>query len=322
MRSFLDKNHPLQTLGLAELHAAEFPQDSVVKLTEKGKRIFLENDYDIFSTATKKNKDLVYPEHIQEKHLFFTKETEEKVNMLKYSLMEQQLNLLQQRLSENSMPKAITTLFYGAPGTGKTEAVMQLAKATGRSVYHVDISSCKSMWFGESEKIMKNIFNRYQEICKQETLKPILLFNEADAIFNKRKDTSVSSVAQTENAIQNILLEEMEQFDGILIATTNLASNFDDAFSRRFLFKVQFDKPTQEAKTAIWKDKLPWLNEEEAAKLAQCHNLSGGEIDNVVRKSLMEEVLNGVRPDINALLQWCSEEHFGQSTSSPIGFVA
>ena len=69
-------------------------------------------------------------------------------------------------------------------------------------------------------------------LCK---VKPILLFNEADAVFSKRKDVNNGNVAQTENAIQNIILEEMENLDGILIATTNLADNLDGAFERRFV---------------------------------------------------------------------------------------
>ncbi len=78
-----------------------------------------------------------------------------------------------------------------------------------------------------------------------------LLFNEADGVFGKRKDNPSSNVTQTEIAIQNIILEEMEKLDGILFATTNLTDNLDKAFERRFLFKIRFDKPTLEAKTNI-----------------------------------------------------------------------
>ncbi len=322
MRSFFDQKHPLQTNDLVELSGADFSQDAIAKLTEKGRKLLLEEDFDLFVINQKSNENLIRPDSIREKHLFFKPETHQKLDGLKTSLMEEQFLLLQQRLEENAMPKAMTVLFYGGPGTGKTEAVMQLAKATGRSIFHVDISACKSKWFGESEKIMKGIFEQYRAMCKQEALKPILLFNEADAIFNKRKDTASSSVAQTENTIQNILLEEMEHFDGILVATTNLANNFDDAFARRFLFKIMFDKPSKEAKTAIWKDKLSWLDDNQAAMLAQNHDLSGGEIDNVVRKTLMEEVIHGIRPTLETLSQWCSEEKMGDQKGKAIGFVA
>jgi SpoVK/Ycf46/Vps4 family AAA+-type ATPase len=71
-------------------------------------------------------------------------------------------------------------------------------------------------------------FKKTQKAC------PILLFNEADAIIGKRKSTDSSSVADSENAIQNVLLEELENFDGILFATSNLVANLDSAFERRF----------------------------------------------------------------------------------------
>ena len=91
------------------------------------------------------------------------------------------------------------------------------------------------MWYGESEKIVKGIFTRYKRMCKRSSVKPILLFNEADAILSKRHNMDGGrSTDQTENTIQNIILEEMEKLDGILIATTNLADNLDKAFERRF----------------------------------------------------------------------------------------
>jgi len=322
IRLFIGEKHPLQKNELAELCPFEYAQNAETTLTEKGKRMFLEDDYDLFATGQRNYKDLIRPETILEKRLFFKEKTKQQLNLLRNSLMDKQLTALQQRLESKTLPKGVTVLFYGEPGTGKTEAVMQLAKASGRSVFHVDISACKSMWFGQSEKIVKQLFDTYREMCEREPLKPILLFNEADAIFSKRKDVLNSNVAQTENAIQNILLEEIERLDGILIATTNLSMNFDDAFARRFLFKISFEKPTMEAKIAIWKDKLSWLNDREAELLAQKHDLSGGEIDNVARKSLMEEVINGERPSMDSLFQWCEEERFGKQHGNVIGYVA
>jgi SpoVK/Ycf46/Vps4 family AAA+-type ATPase len=100
----------------------------------------------------------------------------------------------------------------------------------------------------------------------------------------------------------------MENLDGILIATTNLTENLDKAFERRFLFKIRFDKPTLEAKTNIWRDKMPTLSETDATKLASSYDFSGGEIDNIVRKALMQEVISGEAPTIDDLQKLCSEE--------------
>ncbi len=211
-------------------------------------------------------------------------------------------------------------LLYGAPGTGKTESVMQWARATGRDIIHMDISASKSMWYGESEKIIKEIFTKYKRQCKRSKLKPILLFNEADTIFASRKTGNNSSIDQTENAIQNIILEEMERLEGILIATTNLADNLDKAFERRFLFKIRFDKPSVEAKTKIWRDKLPILSAEQAHSLASRFDFSGGEIDNIVRKALMSEVLDSDTPSISEIEKLCSEEKISKSSSCHVGF--
>jgi len=83
---------------------------------------------------------------------------------------------------------------------------------------------------------------------------------------------------------QNILLEELENFKGIFLATTNLADNLDKAFDRRFLFKIKFERPELKARTAIWMDKISYLSKEDATYLADNFDLTGGQIDNIVRK--------------------------------------
>ena len=181
----------------------------------------------------------------------------------------------------------------------------------------IDVETC---WFDESEKLIKKVFTDYCRLCEKSKVKPILLFNEADDVFSKRKDVNSGSVAQTENAIQNIILEEMENLDGILIATTNLADNLDGAFERRFLFKIRFDKPTVEAKRNIWMIKLPSLSVEDAYTLASSYEFSGGQIDNIVRKALMQEVIKGEKPTLNSLVTMCSEEKISKNSVRKIGF--
>lgn len=113
---------------------------------------------------------------------------------------------------------------------------------------------------------------------------------------------------QTENTIQNILLEEMEKLEGILIATTNLSDNLDKAFERRFLFKIHFSKPSVEVKCNIWLNKMPTLNYNDAIQLASLYDFSGGEIDNVVRKYTMMEIINGKTPSFDTIQKLCKEE--------------
>lgn len=316
----INGKHPLVVADLIEKSDGNFISDITIKLTEKGKDLFLEEDVNLYSKAGSKDKNLELPENIHEKKMFYGAELERKIDFLTQSLMDENFKSLQNRLEKESMPKGVAVIFYGVPGTGKTETAMQIARKTGRKVYHVDISASKSMWFGESEKIIKRIFTDYGSMCKDEKLKPILLFNEADALFSKRKDVNSSNVAQTENAIQNIILEELEKLDGILIATTNLADNLDPAFERRFIFKLKFDRPTLEAKQSIWQSKLVWLAEDQCCKLAAEYDFSGGEIDNIVRKVVMDEVISGTRPDFNFVVDQCKNEKFLNAKHAKVGF--
>ena len=100
-----------------------------------------------------------------------------------------------------------------------------------------DVPQIKSKWVGDSEKNIKALFDRYREVVKRSKLAPILLFNEADAIIGKRQEGAERAVEKMENSIQNIILQEIENLDGIMIATTNLQQNMDTAFERRFLYK-------------------------------------------------------------------------------------
>lgn len=317
-REFKANKHILQRHGLVEVCENGMFNDAALKLTPKGMELYFEEDAHFFENPIN-IKQLVSHEKVMPKRLFFESNLQRQLSMLTESLREDNYVTLQERLKEKGLPTGVAALLYGLPGTGKTESVWQLARQTGRDVLHVDISATKTCWFGESEKLIKEVFENYRRLCGQSKLKPILLFNEADAVFSKRKDANSSNVAQTENAIQNIILEEMERLDGILIATTNMADNLDKAFERRFLFKIRFDKPNPEAKSGIWLDKLPALREAEARQLASRFDFSGGEIDNVVRKATMEEILQGTAPTLEHLITLCEEERI-EKGGQGIGF--
>lgn len=321
---FLNESHILLKTGLLEFTQKGNLSDSTLELTTTAKELMLGDDAKLFMKSAK-GTDIILPENIKKKELFYSAENQTEINRLKSSLEDKNFHSIRERLAEKGLPKGIAVLLYGAPGTGKTESVYQIAKETGRKIFHIDISSAKSCWFGESEKIVKRIFTDYKQMCKaakpeQGEKMPILLFNEADGILSKRKDATRGNVAQTENAIQNIILEEMENLDGIMICTTNLADNLDLAFERRFLFKIKFENPTVDAKQKIWKSKLDWLSEDTIAAVAQNYDLSGGQIDNIVRKITMDEVLTGKRPDLAGLTALCKTERLGNATERKIGF--
>lgn len=315
---FKAEEHPLQKGKLVDCSKKGFFDNSVLTLTDNGKRLFFGDDARNFMEKVG-GRDYFLPEKIVARKLFFADNLQQQLALLQKSLEEEHYDMLLKRLKEKGLQRGIAALLYGPPGTGKTESVMQMARATGRAIYHVDISATKSCWFGESEKLIKDVFKKYEDLCDNSEICPILLFNEADGIFSKRKDSDSSNVAQTENTIQNIILEEMERLNGILIATTNMADNLDGAFERRFLFKIKFDMPSLEARKSIWHAKMPSLNDSEAKALAADFSLSGGEIDNIVRKATIMEVLNGGEPDLQEITRLCREEKL-HGDKARIGF--
>ena len=260
---------------------------------------------------------------IKEKALFYNDSEQEQIERLTSLLNTENLPAIQQRLEEQGMRKGFACLFYGAPGTGKTETVLQIARQTGRDIMQVDISSLRDKWVGESEKNIKAIFNNYREVCKQSEVMPILFFNEADAIINKRTEDIKHSVDKMDNAMQNIILQEIEDLDGILIATTNLTQNLDKAFERRFLFKVEFHKPEQEVKAQIWQSMLQDLSPEDARTLALRYDFSGGQIENITRKRTIDYILSGKHASLKEIEAYCKAELLNDSCTrkAVVGFA-
>jgi SpoVK/Ycf46/Vps4 family AAA+-type ATPase len=137
---------------------------------------------------------------------------------------------------------------------------------------------------------------------------PILFFNEADAIINKRTENAEHSVDKMDNAMQNIILQEIEDLDGILIATTNLTSNLDKAFERRFLYKVEFHKPNTDVKTKIWRTMLKDISVDDARQLASNFDFSGGQIENIARKRIVDYILSGKTASLDEIESYCQAE--------------
>lgn len=319
--NFLDGKTALTKLDLIEKDSNSFSDRHRIQLTQKAVAMLREWEGISLEFIEKKDKRLVYPEQIQKRNLFYNSAEELQLEPIKKSLSHAAFNQLQSRLKSKNMSTGITALLYGAPGTGKTESVYQLAKKYNRPVFKVEISETKSMWFGESQKLVKKIFTDYYTFKKSQKVCPILLFNEADAIIGKRKSAGSSKVSDTENAIQNVLLEELENFDGILFATSNLVANLDSAFERRFLFKVKFENPSTVNAAKIWRNKLPFLSAKQALQLASQFSYSGGEMENVARKSLMDEIVFGTKPNFERILSFCENEKWSRGINGTrIGF--
>lgn len=181
-------------------------------------------------------------------------------------------------------------LLYGQSGTGKTISALALAKSLKKHILSFDCSKILSMYVGESEKNVRKIFDSYKDICKKHKNEPILLLDEADQFLSGRT-SSGHSTDKMHNQMQNIFLEQIERFSGILIATTNLLENFDSAFSRRFNYKIEFKRPNLAQKKALWLKFLPKNAKYKdtnldslSLELAQ-YDLSGGQINLVVKNT-------------------------------------
>ena len=253
--------------------------------------------------------NMIKSDDIVHKPLFYEPKVNKFVNELNKFFEQDSYNAIVERMKQSNFRSAFTCIFYGSPGTGKTETVYQLARATQRDILVVDVPQIKDKWVGESEKNVKSIFDQYRALAKKSKLTPILLFNEADSIFSKRMTNLEHSVDQMYNTMQNIILQEMENLEGILIATTNLTDNLDKAFERRFLYKIKFERPSADARGHIWHAMIPSLNDEQALALAEKYDFSGGQIENVARKYAINNILYGeVQDPLDSLSDICDNE--------------
>ncbi len=216
-------------------------------------------------------------------------------------------------------------IFYGVAGTGKTITALALAKSLKKEVLSFDCSKILSMYIGESEKNVRNIFDKYNEIKEQTKTEPILLLNEADQFLSSRSSGTGSSADKMHNQMQNIFLEQIERFDGILIATTNLLENLDKAFSRRFNYKIEFVKPNHEQRVELWKKlipaALPLENGFDFEKIAK-HELTGGQIELVIKNTAYKlAVLEDAVFTLKDFEEQISKEKKGQFDSeTKVGF--
>lgn len=319
-QDIINEKHELVNKKMIETKEDMFLNGVDVSLSGEMRKELKDMGIKIIANENSKNKNILSCQSIIEKTLFYNTDEKNEIDRLQKMLDEEKLQLTRKRLDEKKLPKGVIALFYGSPGTGKTESVKQLAKATGREIFKVDISDTKSMWFGQSEKIIKQVFTDYNSMCAQSGKIPILLFNEADAVLSSRKENVSNSIDQTMNAIQNILLEEFENFDGILIATTNLTKNLDSAFERRFLFKVEFKKPSTATKAKIWQNKIDNLSKKEALLLAEKFDFSGGQIDNIARKKEIEEIVNDKKVGFDEIMHYCTQEYLNIKQVNRVGF--
>ena len=319
-RNFQAGRHYFQQMSLVTFGDEEgLISKQSAALTEKVKENFF-TEVELFGDDTVvRHDDLISHETIKTKELFYNASEGEQVERLEALLNDEHFRGIQSRLEEMGMRKGFNIILYGGPGTGKTETVMQLARNTCRDIFSIDIAKLKSKWVGDSEKAVKGVFRTYRELCKRSERAPILFFNEADAIFGKRIENVESSVTQMLNSMQNIILQEMESLEGIMVATTNLHGNLDPAFERRFIYKIKLRNPDSSVRTKIWASMMKGLDEEEYIRLGKKYDFSGGQIENIVRKSAVDYILTGKSPSMAIINSFAEDEQFKSNVKS-VGF--
>ena len=174
--------------------------------------------------------------------------------------------------------------FAGPPGTGKTICAEAIAHALGKKLLLVDYAEAESMWLGETPK---NIVSAFRTAAEQDA---VLFFDEADAIATRRTTSAGSAPDRERNLTVNVLLRELEGFNGIVIFATNLAANFDRAFERRIRTHVLFEIPGAEERARIWRlqihpKKTPLAGDVDFNLLAERYVATGGDIKNAVIKA-------------------------------------
>lgn len=326
LKQIMDNKHPFAKQGYIEQRnqAGQVQQGEWV-LSQEGWLAMLGNQEEVESIIPTEEDEninmLTSYKQLAQRPLYFSDKTEEQVQTLTNLLHEEQLAKVRQALKTHNMPLGFCCLFYGAPGTGKTELVQQLAIATQRDLFQVNIATLRDKYVGESEKQLKRIFDKYRSLVRTQEHAPILFFNEADAIFGNRMENTQRSVDKMENALQNIILQEMEVLDGIMICTTNLTSCLDKAFDRRFIYKVEFEKPTNQARKLIWQSMLSSLNDEQATELANRFDFSGGQIQNISRKQVINAIFSGKDElDYDQIKLDCQNESISRNSRGKVGF--
>ncbi|OGU05545.1 MAG: hypothetical protein A2075_23935 [Geobacteraceae bacterium GWC2_58_44] len=184
-------------------------------------------------------------------------------------------------------PTGSTVLLYGPPGTGKTLTAQYLASELKLPLLKIDASRVLSCWIGESEQNVRRIFDDYSSLQKDLGNAPVLLLNEADQLLGAR-DAGADAASRMNNNMQNLFLEGLERFSGILVATTNRRDLLDEAFSRRFTYKLELPPPDRELRMALWKSHLPLerlADDVDIANLADL-GLTGGEIRLVIERAV------------------------------------
>lgn len=267
--------------------------------------------------------EVIKHEEISEKELYYEPKDKNIVGTLSKIVSEEKYQEVTRRLKQKGLNSGISVILHGGPGVGKTELIKQLARRSKRDIFNIDPSKVYGSLWGETEKNVRAVFRNFKYMASICPTAPILLFNEADNILKKRGVGIGGTISRSEDIIQTIILQEMENFEGFFFATTNLVDNLDKAFERRFLFKLEVHSPGLETRTKIWGSLIPELDVKQRKYLAEHYAFSGGQIENISRRKNIFEALEGRSPTKTEMAAFCDDEMASSRKQScgKIGFV-
>lgn len=250
--------------------------------------------------------DLIKPEDIGFNKLIYPTDLQLRMDKYFKTISKDLFPTYLQNMKDQNLPENFSLMIYGESGVGKTSLVKQVAKKFNRPIFNVNLAELKTMWYGESERLIHQLFTDIRMATEELGIDPIVLFNEADGFFQNR--TNFKHMNETNTNIITILLNELENFKGILIATSNYTDTIDKAFERRFVLKLHIPSPDRKAIKAIIKDKLNITNRAFIDKLLDKYQITPAEMDNVKQKSIILNIRPEHHNDIEELIK---EEHAG-----------
>ena len=321
-RNIKENKCPLYTLKLVEYSDNDFSFMDYTRLSEESMEVLLGGAVETTKKPIKpKFGTLIAPDKINEEELFYNETEQKQVETLVKALQKDNYERIVSTLKSKGAVPNFSVLFKGPAGTGKTASCYQIAKRTNRYLYFVDLEKISSKWVGESSKNVVALFNEIKEINKHLGEDCCVVLNESDSVISRRINVN-SSVDAEKNGVINNFLQEFECFHGIIFLTTNLSDNFDKAFSRRLLYKLDIKVPELAVRKQILSKVFDDITQETIDKINDQYTLTGGLISNISKKLLVKTLLDDTINKDEYIFELCEEEFvLTNSDRNPIGFV-
>ena len=321
-RSIKENKCPLYTLKLVEFSDSDFSFMDYTRLSDESMEALLGGAVEVSKKPVKpKFGTLIAPDKIEEEELFYNDAEQKQIDTLVNALQKDNYERIVTTLKSKGAVPNFSVLFKGPAGTGKTASCYQIAKRTNRYLYFIDLEKISSKWVGESAKNVVALFNEIKDINKFLGEDCIAVFNESDSVISRRLNVN-SSVDAEKNGVINNFLQEFECYHGIVFLTTNLADNFDKAFSRRLLYKLDVKAPEPSVRKKILTKVFDDIQPDTIDKINDQFNLTGGLISNISKKLLVKTLLDDTINKDEYIFELCEEEFvLNASDRKPIGFI-